>query len=88
MLAAVPGRRAVLALAGLLAASAPRAAEPGSPTDVASRFYAALHRFDAEAVARGLEAGRYLGPDAALAAFQARAARAAEEAPRPGERSL
>lgn len=51
------------ALACLLVAAVAQAAEPGSPTDVASRFYAALHRFDAEgaaALATGPEARRTL----------------------------
>jgi len=56
----------VIARAALLwlALAAPAAAaEPGSPTEVASRFYAALHRLDAKgaaALAAGKDAGRVL----------------------------
>lgn len=42
----------------------------------------------ADAVVRGVAAGRYPGPDEALDDFRERLARAVEAAPRPGERSF
>ncbi|MBI5070444.1 MAG: hypothetical protein HZB56_19605 [Deltaproteobacteria bacterium] len=62
-------------LAVALAAPAAGAAGPGTPTDVASRFYAAIHRFDAAgaaALASGKEAPRILSSFVELSRAYAR----------------
>ena len=48
---AAPADRRAAALAALLAATTASAAQPRTPTETASAFFDALHRFDAEAAA-------------------------------------